>query len=361
MLEPVLRKPPSLRRNNGAIQIRVRVNGENRLIHRLGKWSDPSAVAKAQALSAQIWSDFCNGCLDPSLERYQSVHALEEQATTGLLDGLQALMESKRQGRCTHAYRVLRRYGRPLRTEEEVRAFLRWMEAEGLATSTRSTILSTIRSVQPGNRALAAVRVKVPTRSVQEEVLSKGEIQRVLADLKVNEDWYHPIFAVWLGTGMRNSELIGLTWDCVRLEEGEVLISKSLRRDGSSTHKRVWGPTKTGKSRVVPLREDLVVLLKEHQEQMGALGLDTDRGLVFVTPKTHGHLYDSGLERVWKRSQRRVGIQPRRLYAQRHSFLSHALAMGNSPADLAAVAGHRTEELLKTYAKPTGRVVLPCW
>jgi len=41
--------------------------------------------------------------------------------------------------------------------------------------------------------------------------------------------------------------------------------------------------------------------------------------------------------------------------------LSHALALGNSPADLAAVAGHRTEQLLNTYAKPTGRVVMPNW
>jgi len=128
-----------------------------------------------------------------------------------------------------------------------------------------------------------------------------------------------------------------------------------------ATHRRQWSGTKTGKSRVVPLREDLVVLLQKHKEQMGSLGLDTRTGLVFVTPKTYGHLYDSGLEIVWKRSQRRVGIEPRRLYAQRHSFLSHALAMGNSPADLAAVAGHRTEELLKTYAKPTGRVVMPSW
>jgi integrase len=147
----------------------------------------------------------------------------------------------------------------------------------------------------------------------------------------------------------------------VRLEEGELLISKTLRRDGVYTHKRQWGGTKTGKSRVVPLREDLVVQLQEHQEQMAGLGLNTRDGLVFVTPKTYGHLYDSGLERVWKRSQRRVGIQPRRLYAQRHSFLSHALAMGNSPADLAAVAGHRTEQLLNTYAKPTGKVLLPSW
>ena len=94
---------------------------------------------------------------------------------------------------------------------------------------------------------------------------------------------------------------------------------------------------------------------------MQCLGLNTKDGLVFVTPRTHGHLYDSGLEKVWKRSQRRVGLVPRRLYAQRHSFLSHALALGNSPADLAAVAGHRTEELLRTYAKPIGRVKVPTW
>ena len=112
---------------------------------------------------------------------------------------------------------------------------------------------------------------------------------------------------------------------------------------------------------MVPLSQQLVEVLKQHRKTMQCLGLNTKDGLVFVTPRTHRHLYDSGLEKVWKRSQRRVGQAPRRLYAQRHSFLSHALAMGNSPADLAAVAGHRTEELLRTYAKPTGRVKVPTW
>ena len=94
---------------------------------------------------------------------------------------------------------------------------------------------------------------------------------------------------------------------------------------------------------------------------MKALGLDTKSGLVFVTPRTYGHLYDSGLEHVWKRSLSRLGLPVRRLYSQRHTFLSHALALGNSPADLAQVAGHRTEQLLNTYAKPTGKVLLPSW
>jgi integrase len=336
----------------------VRLDGKDCFINRLGRWEDPVARARAQAIAAEIWRDYREGTLDWSLCRYKP---LVKGQDPELLKGLEDLMLRKRQGRTTHAYRVVKRYGGGIRTPAEVECFVRWMEREGLAASTRLSILSTIRSVQPQNQALGSVRIKVPHRSVQEELLSKGEIQRVLEDLRVNEDWYYPIFAVWLGTGLRNAELIGLTWDCVRLEEGELLISKTLRRDGVYTHKRQWGGTKTGKSRVVPMRDDLVALLMEHQQQMAGLGLNTRDGLVFLTPKTHGHLYDSGLERVWKRSQRRVGIQPRRLYAQRHSFLSHALAMGNSPADLAAVAGHRTEQLLNTYAKPTGKVVMPQW
>jgi integrase len=338
--------------------VRVRLDGKDCFINRLGRWEDPVARARAQAIAAEIWRDYREGTLDWSLCRYKP---LVKGQDPELLKGLEDLMLRKRQGRTTHAYRVVKRYGGGIRTPAEVECFVRWMEREGLAASTRLSILSTIRSVQPQNQALGSVRIKVPHRSVQEELLSKGEIQKVLEDLRVNEDWYYPIFAVWLGTGLRNSELIGLTWDCVRLEEGELLISKTLRRDGVYTHRRQWGGTKTGKSRVVPLREDLVVLLQEHQQQMAGLGLNTRDGLVFLTPKSHGHLYDSGLERVWKRSQRRVGVQPRRLYAQRHSFLSHALAMGNSPADLAAVAGHRTEQLLNTYAKPTGKVVMPQW
>ena len=103
-----MRKPPSLRRNNGSIQIRVRVDGVDRRIHRLGSWSDPSAVARAQALSAKIWSEFCSGCLDRSLRRYQPVQQ-EEQGRSPLLDALKELMKRKRQGRVTHPYRVLKR------------------------------------------------------------------------------------------------------------------------------------------------------------------------------------------------------------------------------------------------------------
>lgn len=354
----LMRKAPTLRWNNGSIQMRVRVNGIDQRLHRLGRWDDPLAVARAQVISAQIWSDFQAGDLDPTLQKYQTQSTSED---VDLLKALKDLVDRQPYGRVAHGYRVIQRYGHRIRSAVEIGAFLTWMEAEGLSASTRRSIVGLLRRVQPHNVALQAVQIKVPARSVQHEVLSKAEIQKVLKDLQEHESWFYVCFALWLNTGLRNSELIGLTWDAVHLQEGELVISKTLRRNGNSNHRRVWSGTKTGRSRIVPLTEHLLMLLEHHREAMRELNLDVEQGLVFVTPRSYGNLYDGLLEKVWKRSQRRVGVVPRRLYSVRHSFLSHALALGNSPADLASMAGHRTEELLKTYAKPTGRLKLPCW
>ena len=69
-----------------------------------------------------------------------------------LLDALRSLVEEKKQARVTRAYRVVKRFGLPIRTRDEVDRFLAWMKAEDLAASTQSKLLSTIRSGQPGNR-----------------------------------------------------------------------------------------------------------------------------------------------------------------------------------------------------------------
>ena len=73
-----------------------------------------------------------------------------------------------------------------------------------------------------------------------EKVLRTGEIQRLLGDLRVQGSWFYACFALWLGTGLRNSTLIGLCWDAVRWDNRE-----------------------------------LVEVLREHQKVMESLGLDT--------------------------------------------------------------------------------------
>ena len=76
-----MRKRPSLWRNNGSIVIRVRIDGEDRRIYRLGRWDDLVAVARAEAITAEIWSDIQRGVLDPSFSRYRP--QVEEEARSG--------------------------------------------------------------------------------------------------------------------------------------------------------------------------------------------------------------------------------------------------------------------------------------
>jgi integrase len=353
-----VQKPPSLRNNNGTLQVRVRIDGKDAFINRLGRWDDPVAVAKAQAISAQIWSDYQQGVFDRSLMAYQP---LVDGKEVGLLEALRVRAETKRQAAAIHAYRVLQRYGQPIRNRSDADAFLAWLRAEGLSDCTIAGLMTHYRQCSGGNRHLFSHKLKWQRRSVQSDVLSVEEIQAVLADLEANESWYYPLFLLWLSTGLRNAEIRGLTWDCIRWEEGEVLVCKSLRRDGYCSGHHSWAPTKTGRERVVPLTQQVLETLKKHQQQMEMLGIYEPYGLVFVAHSSHTNVYDHLVGRVWHRSLERCGLKPRRLYAQRHSFLSHALAMGNSPADLAAAAGHSTKMLLDTYAKPTGRLKMPSW
>ncbi|MBM5783772.1 MAG: site-specific integrase [Cyanobacteria bacterium K_DeepCast_35m_m1_288] len=354
-----MRKPPSLRNNNGAIQLRVRINGEDYFINRLGRYADSVALAKASTISARIWQDYCSGTLDYSLESYQPVP--EETADESLVKSLRQFYFSNGQGRVRHALRLVEAYGKPLRTKQQVAAFLLWMEERGIAAQTRVGILSTFRRVKPEQPAFSGHRIKVPPRSVLNDILSRTEVTLILDYLKRNDDWYFPIFFVWLGTGLRNAELIGLTWDSVDFEQGELKITKSLRRRDDSSTVRDWSNTKNRKHRIVPLTSGVLEVLQQHQQQMIKLGLYSPDGLLFLTKRSHSNLYDAVLERVWKRTLDACGVRYRKLYSQRHTFLSHTLAAGNSPADVAAIAGHRLDELLKTYAKPTGRLQLVEW
>ena len=84
-----MRKEPVLRNNYSALQLRVRLEGKDHFINRLGRFDDSVARAQALSLSAEIWSDFQQGCLDTSLHRYKP---LVEGHEPDLLEALKVLM-----------------------------------------------------------------------------------------------------------------------------------------------------------------------------------------------------------------------------------------------------------------------------
>ena len=196
----MLRRPPSLRNNNGALQVRVRLGGRDHLINRLGRWDDPVAVARAQALSARIWSDAKTGSLDLSLQSYRdSVDSFTDAGMASELpleEVLRVKAERSRQAVVIHAYRTLLRFGAPLRTAAELQGFADWIRDDELSNRTIAGVLGHCRSCSGNQRHLfeAVLKKRVPKRSVHSDVLSKAEIEVVQMDLESKEPWFYPLF-----------------------------------------------------------------------------------------------------------------------------------------------------------------------
>lgn len=122
-------------------------------------------------------------------------------------------------------------------TVEDVAELLTGLRATGRSEKTTSGALATLRSVvrfairngwavdDPISKLEADERPR-PTRRRQ-RVLGRDEIQALLA---ASLPRYRPLIATALVTGMRISELLGLTWDDVDLPRGVVHVRAQLSR-----------------------------------------------------------------------------------------------------------------------------------
>ena len=100
--------------------MRVRIDGRDAFINRLGRWDDPVAVAKAHAIAAQIWSDYQQGSFDRSLMAYQP---LVNGKQVRLLEALRVRAETKRQAAAIHAHKLLERMDNSSAPEAMRRSF----------------------------------------------------------------------------------------------------------------------------------------------------------------------------------------------------------------------------------------------
>ena len=99
------KKPPRARDNNDALQVRLRLDGRHHFINSLGRWDDPVAQARGQAICAEIWRDAQQGGLELPLNRCCLLVEVQDQ---DLLDARNPFAEEKKQARLTNARRVVK-------------------------------------------------------------------------------------------------------------------------------------------------------------------------------------------------------------------------------------------------------------
>lgn len=162
-------------------------------------------------------------------------------------------------------------------------------------------------------------------------------------------------FAFAIATGMRPSEIFGLTWDDVDLEAGQVVVRRGRTRkvDGG------WHltPPKTSRSRrTIPLPATVARQLREHRraqlEERLAAGPDyADGGFVFANPKGQP-MADRTIGYHLKRVLADAGLPKEfRLYDLRHTCATLLLAANVNPKIVSERLGHSTVVLtLDTYS-----------
>lgn len=204
------------------------------------------------------------------------------------------------------------------------------------------------------NPADAAVTPRVEKKQV--ETLDAEDIGKFLAAIRGTK-YEYPLF-VAVFTGLRQGELLGLTWDCVDFEHGMLLINKQHNRVKGDTEFR-FASLKNDKARVLTAADEVMEVLKLQKERQTAWAATLGDGwsnpdhLVFTT-EFGRYINNKILYQNFKRIMRKLGKPDFRFHDLRHTYAVNSLRAGDDIKTVQENLGHATASFtLATYAHAT--------
>ncbi len=174
---------------------------------------------------------------------------------------------------------------------------------------------------------------------IEQKVLTAAEVNILLQEAKKHDHKFYDIWVMALLTGMRSGELYALKWTDIDFEARIIHVSKQW------TSKNGYGPTKSRKTRVVPISDSLLSFLKE-------LKLKRD-DQEFILP--HHAEWQSGEQaKVIGGFCSAIGITPVKFHDLRATFITNLLAQGESLARVMSMVGHTELKTTNGYLRRAG-------
>jgi integrase len=160
-------------------------------------------------------------------------------------------------------------------------------------------------------------------------IKSRDEQERLLAAC---DEPLRTFVAVLLMTGMRLGEVIHLEWSDVDLDLRQITVQRGAH-----------GTTKSGKVRMIPINNSLLLILKSWRLRSGG------SGLVFPSSKAQVRSA-SGIYMPFKKALVRAGLDPSlRVHDCRHTYASHYLREGGSIFRLSRYLGHSSVQVTERF------------
>ena len=191
------------------------------------------------------------------------------------------------------------------------------------------------------NPAEGCALPKVEHREMK--TLPVEQLQSFLREAK--DSGVFELYYLELATGLRRGELLGLKWEDIDLEHGDLRVRRQIARiDG----RVVEAPLKTRNAyRTLPLAEDTVSILEEQKKKVGSSP--------WVFPSaTGGPISPDSVLHMLHRVLKRAGLPEVRFHDLRHTFATLALQNGVDIKTVSGMLGHFSAGFtLDTYAHVT--------
>ena len=190
-----------------------------------------------------------------------------------------------------------------------------------------------------------------PTKACKLPKVQKTEIKpmedsQVCSFLELVEGHTHEyLYKITLFTGLREGEVLGLTWDCVDLDRGRLTIKQQLRKEQQKGGTYYFSSPKNGKQRTLSLSPSVVRLFlyqKQKQTMMRAEAKEwKNKNLVFTNKEgdflSYRTVYD-----CFKRIAKRMGLPELRFHDLRHQYAVISIKNGDDIKTVQGNLGHAT-------------------
>jgi integrase len=171
----------------------------------------------------------------------------------------------------------------------------------------------------------------------------------------------HEWAAVWRLTlcGLRRSEVMGMTWDCVDLERGEVKVEHGrVLLDGIAPPPMTRspqphdGPYRWRRSNRARWHSSRSLKARQATDRLLAGAAYQETGLVLVDPlgrPVRPELYSDRFRML----SRQAGLRPIHLHLVRHTLAVALNRAGVAIVDAAPLLGHTVDVYVSTYLRPS--------
>ncbi len=218
----------------------------------------------------------------------------------------------------------------------EIEAFKSAKIKEGKSPKSVNNYLTTLRKMLSVAQEWGVISVvpkfkwlRVPPSDF--DFLTFDEADRLVA--AAEEEW-RTMIVVALKTGLRQGELLALMWDRIDLVTGRLVVSRNLSRSKIET-------PKNGKTREIPLGDDVFAALKQHRHLRGEIVFCKEDGRMLTKGETKHPLW---------RACKRAGLRRIGWHVLRHTFASHLVMRGAPLKAVQELMGHSTIKMTERYA-----------